>query len=245
MPKFASSISKRLARLRPFPALVSRRGGKFLLDPRDWIDNRLIAGAAFENEQLAFAEKLVAGERLTTFLDIGANFGLYTVLLGRLPQITRIVSFEPVRRSYAQLMGNVFANEISGKVEAHRTALGRETAEAVIHIDPKSHGVARLDLAEAGRDVRVFTESEPISIRRLDDLVAFEGERCFIKIDVEGAAAGVIEGMQRFLARNDVWLQVELLDSEANLVPSMLAKAGYREFARIDRDVYFRKASRD
>lgn len=243
MPRIVSSISKRLARLRPFPALVSRRGAKFLLDPRDWIDNRLIAGATFEDAQLAFAGKLIRDERLTTLLDIGANFGLYTVLLGRLPQVTRVVAFEPVRRSYAQLMGNVFANELSAKVEAHRTALGRETAEATIHIDPRSHGVARIDLTDAGRDVRVFTASEPIAVRRLDDLVAFEGQRCFVKIDVEGAAGGVIEGMQRFLARNDVWLQVELLQSETDLVPAMLGAAGYREVTRIDRDVYFSKTA--
>ena len=243
MAKLVHSISKRLNRLRPFPSLVSRRGATFLLDPRDWIDNRIIAGAPFENEQLAFAKKLALDERLTTFIDIGANLGLYTVLLGRQPQIDRIIAFEPVRRSYAQLMGNVFANELSAKVDAHRIALGSTTAEATIHIDPRSHGLARIDLAGADRDLRVFSQSETISIRRFDDVVDLKTQRCLVKIDVEGAVAGVLGGMQRFLASNDVWLQIELLDSELSVVPSLLSDAGYREFARIDRDTYFRKAA--
>ncbi|MBL8565853.1 MAG: FkbM family methyltransferase [Hyphomicrobiaceae bacterium] len=243
MSKLVYSISKRLNRLRPFPSLVSRRGATFLLDPRDWIDNRLIAGAPFENEQLAFAEKLVRDERLTTFFDIGANFGLYTVLLGRLPQIDRIIAFEPVRRSFAQLMGNVFANELSAKVDAHQIALGSTSAEATIHIDPRSHGLARIDLAGADRDLSVFSQSETISVRRFDDIVSLRSQRCLVKIDVEGAVAGVLAGMQRFLASNDVWLQIELLDSELSAVPSLLAEANFREFARIDRDTYFRKVS--
>ena len=79
------SLRKRLYRLRPTPLIAHRLGARWLLDPSNWIDNRILAGAPFEREQLALAKQLIAEHHIRTVIDIGANIGLYSVLLGRLP----------------------------------------------------------------------------------------------------------------------------------------------------------------
>lgn len=243
--RLRASISKRFARLLSFPALVKRHGATFLLDPRDWIDNRLIARAPFEDAQIARSVELIDTRRLDAFLDIGANFGLYTVILGRLPQIKEVHAFEPVRRNFAQLMGNVFANELSAKVSAYRLALGPDPGSATIHIDPRSHGVSRIDLADAGRDLRAFAQTENIDIARLDDVLALSGRRCYVKIDVEGFASRVLVGMEHFLANNTVVLQVEMLASEKHDVLAHFARLGFRHLGDIEGDSYFASADAD
>lgn len=239
-----NSVRKRVARLRRFPVLVRRRNAYFLLDPGNWIDNRLLAGAPYENGQLAMARSLIEQRRLETVIDIGANFGLYTILLAALPAVSRVIAFEPVARNYAQLQGNVFANRLWAKVEAHRLALGAEPATAVINIDPRSTGVSRLDVTTANRDPAVFTQREDITIARLDDVVGLAGARCFVKIDVEGKAHEVLAGMARFLAGNEVVLQIELSDqAERTQAKVLLDPLGYREIAAIDADIYFARES--
>lgn len=239
MPRILTSLSKRLTRLRRFPVLVRRRSAVFLLDPSNWVDNRIIAAAPFEEEQITAAANVIASRQLDLVIDIGANFGLYTILLGRLPQVREVIAFEPVRRNYAQLLGNVFANRLESKVEAHRLGLAKSEAGATIHVDPRSTGVSRLNLATAERDASVFTEQESIRLARFDKVCPLSGRRAFVKIDVEGEADGVLDGMAHFLQANEAVLQIELSGAEDQPVRERLTRAGYKEIARYGADVIF------
>ncbi len=234
-----TSLKKRLARHWPSAVLARRRGARFLLHPQNWIDNRLFVGAPFEGEQLAAAKEAIHARGIDLVVDIGANIGLYTVLLGQMPQIEKVICFEPVRRNFAQLMGNLFVNGLSGKVDAHRLALGAARGSAVIHIDPRSTGVSRLDLNTTERRSDAFAEHEKIEIAVFDDVCDIRGRKAFVKIDVEGGAAAVLAGMQRFLAGNFVVVQVELSDAERVGVTDLLRGQGYELRREIEGDAIF------
>lgn len=234
------SLRKRLAKLRRFPAIGYRDGAPFILDPRNWIDNRLLAGTPYENAQLAFVRGEIRRRGLSQVVDIGANIGLYTILLGREATVTAVHAFEPVRRNYNQLLGNVFANRLDMKVTAHRLGLGDETGEVVIHVDPTSTGVSRLDLTTTARNLSVFTEQETIQVCRLDDVLSLENERIFVKIDVEGMAEAVIRGMSLLLDRTTGLLQVEISEAEQGAA-ALLEARGWRSVKRIEGDQYFAK----
>ncbi len=239
------SLSKRLTRLRRFPVVADRRGATFVLDPRNWIDNRLLARAPFEEKQIARAHELVTAYRLDTFLDVGANIGLYTVLLGRMPEIKQVHAFEPVARNFNQLCGNVFANRLDSKVEAHRLAASNTTGCATIHIDPASTGVSRLALSGTSRDTRVFRETETVSLGRIDDVLNLSDRRLFIKVDVEGHALPALEGMRNLLANNDSVVQVELHEADREGIIRLLAGAGLVLIGEIDGDGYFIRPGRE
>lgn len=234
------SLRKRLAKLRRFPSIGHRDGATFILDPRNWIDNRILTGSAYENEQLAFVRSEISRRRLSQVVDIGANIGLYTVLLGREARVMAVHAFEPVRRNYNQLLGNVFANRLDTKVTAHRFGLGDETSEVVIHIDPTSTGVSRFDLTTTARNLSVFTEQEIIQVRRLDDVLSLESEQIFVKIDVEGMAEAVIRGMSRILNQTTGLLQVEISEAEQGAA-ELLEAHGWRYVRGIEGDQYFAK----
>lgn len=236
------SIIRRLTRRRRFPLLVQRRGAKFLLDPRNWIDAQLAAGFPFEDAQIEFARTVVERERRNLVVDIGANIGVYTVLLGALPGVEKVLAFEPVRRNFNQLLANVFANRLDGKVDAHRLALGDASAEKIIHVDPNHTGISRFGLSAAEGDHHYeFSHEEVVSVRPFDEVASTEGYRAFAKIDVEGHAGAVLRGMREFLANNDVVLQVELLPSEQDDVIRFLDSVGYAPAQTFGRDRYFRR----
>jgi len=233
------SLAKRAARLRPFPALVRRRGAALLLDPQNWIDNRLLARAPFEDAQLARAKALIGEHEIDTVLDIGANIGLYSVTLGMMDEVEQVFAFEPVRRNFNQLCANVFANRLDGKVETFRLAASDAAGQARIHIDPASTGIARLDLESAGRDTAVFRHSETIDCARLDDLLDVKGRRLFVKIDVEGHGARALAGMTRILAENEAVIQAELLDADRDAIIAAIDGLGYNLIEEIEADGYF------
>jgi FkbM family methyltransferase len=233
------SLTKRLWRLRSHPVVARRRGALLLLDPANLIDNRLLAGARFEDAQIDNARRLVAQYQLDLLVDAGANIGFYSVLLGKNPGIKSIVAFEPVRRNHAQLMANLFLNGLADKADVHCVALGASAGEATIHIDPRSTGISRLDLASATRDQNVFRQNEHVSIARFDDVCRFEGRRYFMKIDVEGAAVAALQGMTEFLRQNIGVIQAELSDQERAGVIALLSQANFKMDSEIDGDALF------
>jgi len=235
-----NSIKKRLARLQSFPAVGSRGGALFLLDPQNWIDNRILAGVDYENKQLSKAKKLIAEYNVTIVVDIGANIGIYTIILGMESTVEMILAFEPVRRNYNQLLGNIFINRLDDKVRAHRVALGSAKGEAIIHIDPKSTNISRLEIGTADRDPSVFRQTETVVLERFDDIAPIVGRRVFVKIDVEGQAVEVIGGMKTFLERNKGVMQIEISRSES-AVTDLLAESSWVPIDAIGVDHYFAK----
>ena len=63
-------------------------------------------------------------ERATSFVDVGANYGLYSILGALWNPGLHIVAFEPVPEIYDALMRNITLNEVAKRISAYRLALG-------------------------------------------------------------------------------------------------------------------------
>jgi len=209
------SILKRLHRLFGFRyRLVKRQGARFILDNKNWIDTRLLIGHQYERDQISSCIALINANSMDTLVDVGANIGVYSVLLNVNTTIRETLAFEPVKCNYNQLCGNIFVNNLNAKVTAINKALSDHNRESKIHIDPESTGVSRMDLEGATRKSETFTKEEAITCVKLDDIYNFSERKIFIKIDVEGHEIHVIRGMKKTLSKNKVVVQVELLSSE-------------------------------
>ncbi len=234
-----ASLSKRAMRLRSFPILVRRSGGTFMLDPRNWLDNRVAAGLPHEATEIAIATRCILMNGLDTLIDAGANIGLYTVLVGSLAEVTQVFAFEPVRRNFNQMLGNVFANRLDAKVEAFRIGLSDHPGQTTIHVDPNSTGVSRLNLTACGREVRAYTRQETIQLARCDDVLSLTGRRIYLKIDVEGHSINALAGMERLFRDNVVFVQIEADESEIAEVSAILDGYGLRASAATGDDHFF------
>lgn len=235
------SIRKRWWRLQSFPVLGKHEGATFLLDPNNWTDNRVLARVPYEKTQFDHAREEIRTRGLDLVIDIGANFGLYAIVLGREPGVREVIAFEPVMRNYNQLCANIFANRMDHKVTAHRLALSdKNIKNQTIYMDPKSTNLARFDVATADRPADVFQESEVVDIARFDDLFPLEGRKAFVKIDVEGEAERCLAGMENFFAKNSGVCQIEVSDCEPG-VPAIMERYGWKLLRVIHLDHQFGK----
>lgn len=235
------SIRKRLHRLLwPRYQLVRRQGVRLLLDNRNWIDTRLLIGQSYEDEQIRSCARLVRENDIEVFCDIGANIGLYSLMINHLAAPSETHAFEPVRRNFNQLCGNLFVNELNDRVIPHRLALSDTSGETRIHVDPTSTGVSRLSLEDGSRKADSFSHQETIRIARLDELFSWQGHRVLMKIDVEGHELAALRGMQNLLANNAVILQVEAFAGEAaESLAAFMQEAGYSPLANPGGDYRF------
>ncbi|MCF8496398.1 MAG: FkbM family methyltransferase [Alphaproteobacteria bacterium] len=222
------SFYKNLSRTRH--KIVRFMGAEFVIRPDNYIDRRIWIEGGYERDQLSFMLARAREVPFDAFLDIGANFGLYTCILGRAGAVPVIHSFECDARNLYHLYGHIRMNGLMDVVRVHPFALGAENGELSFVPAPEDN-TGRSHAGEEPGAVKVMQ-------KRLDDVLDFKGCRLLIKIDVEGHEVSVLEGMEQSLRSNKCLIQVEILEDKKD-VSEHLSDFGYKKIHRIGRDFYF------
>jgi FkbM family methyltransferase len=146
-------------------------------------------------------------------VDVGANIGLYSLLLARLVGPTGSVqAFEPEPNLFAILRENCATNSATNIVP-FQCALGQTSGVARFHRSAFNSGDNRLGPASMGQDTL------EVKVERFDDLQTGSNFD-FVKIDVQGHELAALSGMEGALSRG---LNVRVLFEFA---PAALRKAG-------------------
>lgn len=158
-------------------------------------------------------------------LDVGANVGQYGRLLRDSGYRGRIVSFEPQREQFERLREAAAGDPAW---ECRHLALGERDGEAVIHVGGHSETSSFLPVLEELHEVDAWRPagSESVAMSRLDSVageVIRDGERPYLKLDVQGYELAVLEGARATLGR------VRALESELAVVPQYAGQPSYRE----------------
>lgn len=239
MRKLHWSLLKRLYRLGTRFGVHARLDRQWLLDNRNWIDQQLLIRRPYEVEQITRCRQLIREHGLTHFFDIGANFGLYSMLLSDEPSLAEMHAFEPLPRNAHQFAANLYLNGLDNRVKLHELALSDQTGEVELFVDPHSTGVSTLMSAQSRNRQEAYRISIRVETRAFDELFSLGGIRALVKMDVEGAELLALAGMQGFLAGNGVVLQVETMPQTQEQVAAFMAAAGYRPLGRLGADAYY------
>jgi FkbM family methyltransferase len=227
------SLRKRVARLAWTDGFAVVRSGdaRFLVNYRNYVDRQIAFYDDFEAEQLEYLRSRIRDLGCTTFIDVGANIGYYSVHIGTSGLVRRLIAFEPDARNCDQLAANLFLNALSGRVEVHRLALSDRTGKIAFDAFPEtSTGQSRISSSGAGTHVDAV---------RLDEVLALRDEKVAVKIDVEGHETAVVEGMRNLLAANRCLLQVEVFPVHLEPFRALLKGLGYHEVHAIEPEHYF------
>lgn len=208
-------------------------GLHFLLSYRNFVD-RHIAFFGFERPQRDYLLQHMRTNGCDCFLDIGANIGLYALTVAHSGLVPEIHAFEPDPRNYAQFLGNLYLNHMTGRIHPHQLALSDKTGELRFHLSPDA-STGHTRVANADEDAVVF------KAERLDHVLPVQGKKVFMKIDVEGHELAVLQGGASFLRDNDCFMQIEIWPENLEVVTAYLSAAGYRQVHRIEQDSYFRR----
>jgi len=170
---------------------VERWGLRMRLHPRDngCEKNLLFTPRMYEPEELAELENDIAGAktqgRTFTFVDIGANVGLFSLFVAsRTGQEARILAIEPEPGNLRRLEFNVGANP-GVPITIIPKALSDEAGVVAVELDRRDRGGTRtkkIDQAEAS------TETSRVPSQTLLGVLDGEGVDAVdaLKIDVEG-----------------------------------------------------------
>lgn len=166
----------------------------------------LIKGIYEEEETHFFLEWLKPGMAV---LDIGANFGYFTLLAAKaVGSAGRVVSFEPEPANFSLLEKNIELNAYA-QARGFQIALSDHEGTVRLFMDPANLG----NPSFSERNIQTTSGFVDVPAVTLDALLARERDMParfdFMKMDVQGAEALVIGGARELLARDRPWLLVE------------------------------------
>lgn len=177
-----------LKRIKSNFAIV--QGHKMFLDSRDSL-NLSICGIYEEYETEFVIKEIKAGD---VVLDIGANIGYYTLIFSKLVgEHGKVFAFEPDPANFVLLRRNVEENGYKNVVLINKAVSDRN---GKIKLFLSENNLADHRIYDS-HDGRRFVEVESI---KLDDYFEKNGIKInFIKMDIEGAEYGAVQGMASLL----------------------------------------------
>lgn len=221
--RFAKSCIVLLWGKEPKPRRIIRgeaAGYRICVSPADNLGYLL--GTDEPHLQRAIRKYVAAGD---TAYDVGANRGYVSLSLAkRVGPDGRVIAFEPIPRNIEAFLQNIELNGIKN-IRLLEVAASDRSGETVIRI---AENLSTASLVWHRND----PSATELSIRTvsIDELVAAGEIRHpkFVKIDVEGAEASVLQGMRHTLAAARPVLFVECSEASRKVSWNLLQELQYR-----------------
>ncbi|HWX92474.1 MAG TPA: FkbM family methyltransferase [Terriglobales bacterium] len=232
----AARFRKKIWRLFRDPFQVSwLEGLQLTLIPGNETSRSVFVTGRYEPNEFCLLSRLLKPGM--TFIDIGANMGLYTLFAAhRVGESGYVLAIEPSRREMQMLKNNVEQNALRN-VNSYPMALSDQGAEVellVASLQNSGHNT----LGAFGYNT-ALDHKERVRTVRLDELVQSEKRDRVdvIKMDIEGAELAALRGAGDTIERYRPVVLVELSDralrhqsSTSADVLALLTQHGYRFF---------------
>ena len=190
-------------RLRPYGVLTVKYKNlsfKMATNETSFVTKQLFWKGAGNFEYTPIFEKLV--RQCSSFVDVGANTGYYSLLAAKANPGIIVHAFEPASGPFHFLEQNIMINDFKARVWIHPIALSNKKAEVEFFeiLNPEGT-LAKYNLSGVG-GLKKTHETQEHSVRKmvraetLDDYKSRLNLRSYdlIKIDTEGTENLVLEG---------------------------------------------------
>jgi FkbM family methyltransferase len=173
-----------------------------------------------------------------TFFDIGANLGWYSLNVKAAYPNSNVYSFEPIPKTYRQLVKNVELNPPTplqgGAITLFNFGFSDESGELPFYYYPEGSGNASSVNVTERQDIQTIM----CSVRTLDQFCRQINEKLdFIKCDVEGAELLVFKGGIKTIEKDKPIVFSEILrkwsakfNYNPNEILELFKSMGYKSF---------------
>lgn len=170
-----------------------------------------------------------------TFMDIGANQGLYSLIACNNPNCKAVYAFEPMPDTFDLLAKNISANQLEKKITAINAAISSKNGTATLTIDPSHTGGATLHGPENS------SGQHTVSVALIDHTavaakVELTGD-IIVKVDVEGHEETVFSelALTEFADRLTlVHYEVDENWVDPNKLQRILTNLGFKQFEKFN-----------
>ena len=212
----------------------------FNLDIRDPIDRSIFLFDFYEDEQIKYLSKIFKENKINYFFDIGANSGIYSLIISKLFSKTLVLGFEPVKHTFKKLKKNISLNPKLKNIKIYNYGLSNKNLKLKMRALKKNNfiqsgGYAVVDGNSSLKNVH----TEFAIFKKADDKFKYKNKTICLKIDVEGHEIFTLDGLKKIIRNNKIFLQLEILPNNFIKTNKCLNSFGFKMLNQINNDYYF------
>lgn len=164
-----------------------------------------------------------------TFIDVGANTGIYSILAGVIARDREIHAFEPHPEVMKAFLGNINCNNLGERVHTYGIGLSDKAGTATLYLPDQGHGLIETSASlEIG--FQAVASSIEIDIKRLDEM-DLNSQVAVIKVDIEGHEYAFLQGARQTIQRDRPIIFAEVLHgAQRNRLGQFLRETSYIDF---------------
>ncbi|MCI5071652.1 FkbM family methyltransferase [bacterium] len=169
-----------------------------------------------------------------SFIDVGANQGLYSILSAKNPQCKKVVAFEPVDQTFHYLNKNILLNNVEQKCFTYNKAVDKAPGTKNIYYDSSHTGVASLAITNNSKGSP--KKIETINFNFLNQAFSDLYENIYLKVDVEGHELTVLQEIfktdKSYLIQG-IFYEVDTRWVDPTKLKKLLSTNGFSNFQKI------------
>ena len=210
--------------------IVNFKNIRLFINIKDPIDKIIFYKNEYEEKQIKFLYDWVKKNKPNIFIDIGANFGIYSLRISKLFQILKVIAFEPVLTTFNKLKMNIKINNLGRRIKTYNIGLSNTNGLK------KMVALKRRNYIQSGGfsfniPKRKLTNEEITQYHKTikgDEILKFKKKKIVIKIDVEGYENKVLSGIKNLLNNNKILLQIEIFDDNLKKINKFLLEKKFK-----------------
>jgi FkbM family methyltransferase len=202
---------------------------------RDPHDRELFFTNNYEEKQFEEVFLIIKKYNIEIFLDVGANSGIYSLILAKKFENLVIIGFEPITSTFKKFTRNIERNKLNKKIQKHNLGLSNKSALLNMKTNIK-FGYKQ----SAGYHVSSDGEEKAIFVKA-DELLNYKNKVIFMKIDTEGHELHVLEGAEEIIKKNNIFMQIEIWDKNFEIVEKTLKNMNFVFIKKIKNDYFYKK----
>jgi len=212
----------------------------FNLDIRDPIDRSIFLFDFYEDEQIKYLCKIFKENKINYFFDIGANSGIYSLIISKLIPKTSVLSFEPVKYTFKKLKRNLSLNPKLKDIKIYNYGLSDKNLKLKMRALKKNNFIQSGGYGVINNKSNLKNVHTEFAIfKKADDKFKFKNKTICLKIDVEGHEIFTLDGLSKIIRNNKIFLQLEILPDNFIKTKKCLNGFGFKILNQINNDYYF------
>ena len=142
----------------------------------------------------------------TTFIDIGSNYGAYSIPIAKLKNKINVYCFDPSEKALNQLKDNIVLNDIKN-IKYFNVGVGEKNKTAFLNDEIKNYnnsGSYEISNKYSGKKILINSIDNLI-----DDGKIIPKKKIIIKMDIEGYEFLALQGLINTIKKYDVFIFFE------------------------------------
>lgn len=202
----------------------------------------------YDDKQFDHLFLLIKEYGLEIFLDIGANSGIYSLILSKKHENLNIHAFEPIKSNYEKFLKNVKHNKLEKNINIHNLGLSDQNKTLKMLTNSKfgyrqsaGYSVTKYEESKSKNENQSKTDYVEARFVKGDEFFDYKKKKLLIKIDTEGHEPFVLKGMSNLFKYNIIFLQIEIWKQNNNSINKILKSYNFTFIKKIKDDYFFIK----